>query len=92
MKLTLITALALIQLCSAAYADDNQLKADREAVNSACTAEAATASCGEKEVGSGLLKCIHTYKKAHRKDFKISEGCKTAMKKLKEDRHEKHEK
>ncbi|MGZ3703582.1 MAG: hypothetical protein ACXWSD_17625, partial [Bdellovibrionota bacterium] len=48
---------------------------------SACTAEAQTAGCGSEQVGTGLLKCIHAYKKAHKKDFKLSDGCKAALQK-----------
>ncbi|MGZ4837727.1 MAG: hypothetical protein ACXVZR_04195 [Terriglobales bacterium] len=31
-----------------------------------------------------MLKCIHAYKQAH-KDFRISPGCRSAMKQLKTD-------
>ncbi len=70
-------------------AKKEELKADREAVNGACAADAATAGCGDQKVGKGLLKCIHAYKKEHKKDFKISDGCKDAMKKLKADKKSK---
>jgi len=83
---TFLVALALGQ---ASFASDPALQADRDAVNSSCSAEAATAGCpSDAKVGSGLLKCIHAYKKDH-KEFKISEGCKNASHKLKAD-HEAH--
>ena len=71
---------------------DPQIQKDREAVNEACKAEGATAGCGSSEVGTGLLKCIGKYRKEHKKDFKISDGCKAAMKKLREDRKNKDKK
>jgi hypothetical protein len=82
-KLTSLLTLSLA-LSQASFASDPTLQADRDAVNSSCSAEAATAGCGDKKVGSGLLKCIHAYKKTN-KDFKISDGCKEASKKLKAD-------
>jgi hypothetical protein len=84
--LSLFLALAL-----PAFADDNAPQgheakgADAQAIDAACTAEAQTAGCGEEKVGSGLLKCIHAYKKAH-KDFKLSDGCHAAIGKAREDR------
>jgi hypothetical protein len=57
---------------------------DKNAVNSACSSEAAKAGCGNQTVGHGLLKCIHAYKQAH-KDFRISPGCRSAMKQLRGD-------
>lgn len=62
-----------------------QLKDEREATNAACVTEAKEANCGDKTVGKGLLKCIREHKKAS-KDFKISEGCKSAMKALREEK------
>jgi len=83
------TFLAALALCQMSFANDPTLQADRDAVNSSCSAEAATAGCAsDAKVGSGLLKCIHAYKKEH-KEFKISEGCKSASQKLKAD-HEAH--
>ena len=85
-KFTKISTLfsASLALSQASFANDPTLQADRDSVNSSCSAEASTAGCGDKSVGSGLLKCIHAYKKDH-KDFKISDGCKEASKKLKTD-------
>jgi len=61
------------------------LKADADAVKSACSAEATAANCGDKAVGTGLLKCLGEHRKAN-KEFKVSEGCKSAMKTLRKDR------
>lgn len=74
------------------FAESLDLKAERDAVKSACAAEAKTASCGDVEVGKGLLKCIHNFKKEHKNDFKFSDGCKKAMKGLKAHRREMMEK
>lgn len=60
------------------------------AVNDSCIEESKVANCGEQKVGTGLLKCIHGYKKEH-KDFKISDVCHNAMKDLKEERKERKE-
>ncbi len=89
MKSILMAALVSLSFTTSAFAENEQLKADREAVNSACSSEAATAGCGSEKVGTGLLKCIHAYKKSHKKDFTISDSCKSSMKKLREDRHAK---
>ena len=70
---------------STALAADPVISADKDAVNSACAAESATAKCGEEKVGTGLLKCLHAYKKAN-KDFKLSDACKASMKKLHADK------
>ena len=67
------------------------IKANREAVNAACSQDAATAGCGTKTVGKGLLKCLHAYKKEH-KEFAFSDGCKSAMKNNRSERKERKEK
>lgn len=90
MKTVFLTAIFITGLASSALAQNEQLKSDRDAVNNACSAEATTAGCGTEKVGTGLLKCLHAYKKAHKKDFSFSEGCKSAMKKLHADRQEKN--
>ena len=81
---TIFTALVLLSLSSVMAAESK--KPDAVAVDSACTQEAQTANCGSEKVGTGLLKCIHAYKKEHKKDFKISDGCKVALKTLRDDR------
>lgn len=89
MRIAIITLAALtIQLT--AIASEPAMDADRAAVNSACSAEATAANCGDQKVGSGLLKCIQAHKKSNR-DFKISDSCKASMKSLKKARHERHE-
>lgn len=65
-------------------ADMAAKKADNEAINTACAADAKTAGCADKKVGGGLLRCLHDYKKEH-KDFALSAGCKTAVEKRHDD-------
>lgn len=79
---TLLAAIVLLSVSSVIAGESKQ--PDAQAVDSACTQESKTASCGNEKVGTGLLKCIHTYKKEH-KDFKIGDGCKAALKTLRED-------
>ena len=83
MKSMLISVL-LFTSVTIVYAAENK-SADAQAVDAACTQEATTASCNNEKVGTGLLKCIHAYKKAH-SDFKISDGCKAALKQLRADK------
>lgn len=59
--------------------------ADAQAIDAACKSDGATAGCGNAQVGTGLMKCIHAYKETH-KDWKVSEGCKAAMQKAGTDR------
>ena len=59
----------------------------KAAIATACTAEAEKSGCAGKEVGGGLMKCIHAFKKAN-KDFEISEGCKSSVKSLRDERKE----
>ena len=66
---------ALILFSFAARADK---AADKLQVDSACKSDASTAGCGNEQVGTGLMKCIHAYKKAHA-DFKVSDSCHSAM-------------
>lgn len=87
---TAIVTLTALTIQFTAMASDPAMEADRAAVNSACSAEASTANCGDQKVGSGLLKCIQAHKKSN-KDFKISDSCKASMKSLKKARHERHE-
>lgn len=65
-------------------------RAEAQAVDQACAQDAQTAGCGNAQVGTGLIKCIHAYKKEH-KDFKVSEGCRDSFKKLKEAKRERRE-
>ncbi len=61
------------------------LSDEKNAVHSSCSEEAKASNCGDKVVGKGLLKCIHEHKKAS-KEFKISDGCKSAMKSLRDEK------
>jgi len=74
-----VLLIAALMSAPAAFAADPAMQADNDAINSACATEAQTASCGADKVGTGLLKCLHAYKKAH-KDFKFSDDCAAAMK------------
>lgn len=84
-KIKFVLPLAILFSFSFAHGDATT-KADAQAINTACTADAATAGCTGEVVGKGLLKCLHAYKKAHKDTFKFSEGCKTAMKQLNSDK------
>ncbi len=88
MKALFVTA-ALFAFSGQASADNPkaEMKADAQAINQACKTDASNTGCGGEVVGKGLLKCMHAYKQAH-KDYKFSEDCREAMKKMKEDRQE----
>ncbi len=64
-----------------------EIKADAEAINTACQADAQAANCKDEKVGGGLLKCMWVYKKANPK-FQFSAECKEAMSHMKKDRKE----
>lgn len=82
----LIAATLVFSFSAIANAEQKGLlKEDAQVINAACEPEAAAAGCGGEVVGKGLLKCLHSYKKAHQ-DFKFSAGCRGAMKRLKEDK------
>ena len=89
MKSNLLAITVLSLALSVAHGADKkeERKADKEAVNSSCAADAKTAGCEGKEFGKGLIKCLHAYKKEH-KDFQVSSTCKDATKQLREDRKE----
>ncbi len=77
--------LSLFALSAAsAFAADATISADNQSIDNACKAEAQTAGCGNEVVGKGLLRCLHAYKKSN-KDFKFSDGCKTALKQRHQD-------
>ena len=80
MKFLVMVALLLVAFSSFGAGKENT-SANAQAVDAACAQEGTTASCGTEKVGTGLIKCIHAYKKEH-KDFKISEGCHAALKKM----------
>lgn len=86
---TLLVTAALLAISVNVQAEDGkgQMKADAQAINQACKSDASNTGCGGEVVGKGLLKCMRAYKQAH-KDYKFSEDCREAMKKMKEDRQE----
>ena len=87
---TILCTLALVLSPMISSAAGHEAKgADAQAIDAACAADAKTANCGDEKVGTGLLKCLHAYKKEHKKDFKVSDGCKSAMEKMHEDHHKK---
>jgi hypothetical protein len=86
LKLVLVCGLFAGANASFAQTHEN-MNPDAQAIDGACTQDAATAGCGSEKVGTGLLKCLHKYKKEHKKDFKFSESCKTAMKTMHDDKH-----
>jgi hypothetical protein len=80
-----IASLALLLASTAAFADGKaSTSPDAQSVDQACAADGQTAGCGGEQVGTGLMKCIHAYHKAH-KDFKPSAACHAAMQKLHQD-------
>jgi hypothetical protein len=88
MKTTQCLALSVMMAISTgALAANARMQADKQSVDQACTAEAAAANCGQDQVGTGLLTCIHAYKKTN-PSFKLSPNCATAIKQLHTDRSE----
>ncbi len=69
MKKFIATCFLFTMLGSTSYATETNggeaKGADAQAVNAACSQDAAAAGCGAEKVGTGLLKCLHGYKKAH---------------------------
>lgn len=92
MKKNLMITMVFSLFSVSAFAENAELKPDKEAVEVACAAEAKEANCGDAKVGTGLLKCIHGHKKQNKKEFKVSDSCKEAMRKLKSHRMEMKEK
>lgn len=90
MKKNLLVLTTMMAVSSWAFAGNStpseEVLKNREAVKAACSQEITTANCGDKEIGKGLLKCVSQYRKQN-KDFKISDGCKTAMKDLRKNKH-----
>ncbi len=68
-----------------------KMMAAKEEVNKSCLADAEKAGCKDKEVGTGLMKCMKEYKEKN-KDFKVSDACKEASKKMHQERRNKHAK
>ena len=82
----MMVALVLVASVSSFAKEDRSAK-DAE-LKSACSAEIAASGCGGKDLGKGLLKCLHAYKKEH-KDMVVSESCKNLRKEFKEKREAK---
>lgn len=80
MKNILIALTALTLSSGMAYAHQD--------VKDACATDVATTGC--KGEGKEKMQCLREYKKAN-KDFKFSEGCKSAFKEVREDRKAKRE-
>jgi hypothetical protein len=68
----------------AARAGEN-MTPDAQNIDTACATDAATAGCTNEKVGTGLLKCLHAYKKTNH-SYTFSAPCKTAMEKMHADR------
>jgi len=87
MKLkSLILCAILTASASTAFAAGHEnMNPDAQGIDTACAPDSQTASCGSDKVGTGLLKCLWAYKKAH-KDYKFTDGCREAMAKAKADR------
>jgi hypothetical protein len=80
----IVLAVSLLSV-SSVFAADATMKADAQGIDSACTADAQTASCGSEIVGKGLLKCLHAYKKAN-KSYHFTPSCKAAMEQMHADK------
>ena len=76
-NLIMISALVMTK-ASVSQAKESK-SPEAQAINTACAADAVTAKCDGEKVGTGLLKCLHTYKKAN-PTTTYSTGCVDAMK------------
>lgn len=76
--MNLFKSLFAVTLLGFALSCQADIKADKDAVNKACAQDAQTANCPDAKMGTGLLKCLHQYKKAN-KGFKNSETCQSAL-------------
>ncbi len=80
-----VICLAVLSLESfASAAGTVNSSADAQSIDNACSQDAATAGCANEKVGTGLIKCLHTYKKANR-SYKISPSCRAAIKQMHQD-------
>lgn len=76
------TVFALLLLAASSYALADEAMSQHP-VADACAADAQTAGCpGAK--GRELGQCLRNYKKAHKSEFKVSDGCKAAIKSARE--------
>lgn len=79
--LFILIIVSCVVFTSAQAAD---VSADKKNVDTACVQESQTANCEGKKVGSGLLKCLHAYKKAN-PTFQFSATCLASMMTLRTD-------
>lgn len=86
LKSVMVTLVLVASVSS--FAKGEQRAAKDAEIKKACAAEIAASGCGDKDLGKGLLKCLHAYKKEH-KDMVISESCKNGRKELREARQAK---
>ncbi len=96
---TIICLFSILLICTNVSADGHgkhsekkaeikqKIQAQKDAVEAACSEDATKTGCAGTEVGEGLLKCMKTFKEAH-KDFTFSDSCKNARKELHEERKE----
>ena len=81
-----LVVLTLLSAATVAHAEGKEaMGKDAQNIDTACATDSATAGCGAEKVGTGLLKCLHAYKKAHQDAFKFSDSCKSAMKQMHQD-------
>lgn len=85
LKSVMVTLVMVASVSSFAKGDHAAKDAE---FKKACAAEIAASGCGDKDLGKGLLKCLHAYKKEH-KDMVISDSCKSERKELREERQAK---
>ncbi len=85
MKLAITTLLMSVLSLLTLTVHANTLRVDKENINNVCQSDARMANCQDLKAGSGLLKCIHAYKKTH-KNFQLSDACNAAVMKTKADR------
>lgn len=84
MKQSFMIAALMVSMLSVAQAEEKKSEV-AQAVNAACTQDAVTAKCEGEKVGTGLLKCLHAYKKAN-PSYKFADSCKSAMQTLRKDK------
>lgn len=78
---SILVSMVLVASVSSFAKSEKRAEKDAE-IKKACAAEIAASGCGDKELGKGLLKCMHAYRKEH-KDMVISDSCKELRKEFK---------
>lgn len=74
----LLISLILYLMALFAMPTHANITAEKQRVEATCHQEAKMANCGDKKVGTGLIKCIHNYKITN-KAFHYSDTCKSAL-------------